>query len=46
MLRLYKGYSISSLARIAEKLTQQYVGPFQMKERIGHLVYELEILDN
>ena len=45
MLRLHKGYSIPSLAGVTKKLIQQYVGPFQIKERVGHLAYKLEIPD-
>ena len=43
MLRLHKDYSISSSAKVTKKLTQQYVGPFQIKERVGRLAYRLEI---
>lgn len=46
MLRLYKGYSISSSAGITKKLTQQYVGPFRIKERVERLAYKLEIPDD
>ena len=43
MLKLHKGYSISSSVGVTKKLTQQYVGPFQIVERIGRLAYRLEI---
>ena len=43
MLRLHKGYSIPSSAGVTKKLTQQYVGPFRIKERVGRLAYRLEI---
>ncbi len=46
MLRLHKDYSIPSLAGVTKKLTQQYVGPFQIKERLGRLAYKLEIPDD
>lgn len=46
MLRLYKGYLILSLAGVIKKLTQQYIGPFQIKERIGCLAYRLKILSD
>ncbi len=37
MLRLHKSYSILSLAGVTKKLTQQYVSPFRIKERVRHL---------
>lgn len=43
MLRLHKGYSIPSSVRVTKKLTQQYVGPFQIKEKVGRLAYRLEV---
>lgn len=43
MLRLHRGYSIPFSAGVTKKLIQQYVGPFQVKERVGHLAYRLEI---
>lgn len=43
MLRLYKGYSIPSSLRVTKKLTQQYVGPFQVLERVGRLAYKLDV---
>ncbi len=46
MLRLHKSYSISSLAGVIKKLIQQYVSPFQIKEKVRHLVYRLEIPSN
>lgn len=46
VLRLYKSYSILSSAGVTKKLTQQYIGPFEIKERVRRLVYKLEILDN
>ena len=43
MLRLYKGYSISSSTGITKKLTQQYVGPFRIFEKVGQLAYKLDV---
>ena len=43
LLRLHKGYSISTTAGITKKLTQQYVGPFCIIEKVGHLAYKLDI---
>lgn len=35
MLRLHKGYSIPSSAGVTKKLTQQYVSPFRILEKVG-----------
>lgn len=43
LLRLHKGYKIPATAGIITKLTQQYVGPFRVVERIGRLAYRLSI---
>ena len=43
LLRLHKGYKIPSTAGVTKKLTQQYVGPFEVIERVGRLAYRLEI---
>ena len=43
MLKLYKGYSIPSSAGVTKKLTQQYVGPFRVLEKVGRLAYKLDI---
>lgn len=43
MLCLYKGYSIPSTWGVTKKLTQQYVGPFCISEKIGRLAYRLAI---
>lgn len=43
MLRLHKGYSILSSTGFTKKLTQKYVGPFQIKERVKRLAYRFEI---
>ena len=44
MLKFYKGYSIPSSVGITKKLTQQYVGPFQVVERVGRLAYKLDVM--
>lgn len=46
MLRFYKNYSIPSLTGVIKKLTQQYVGPFQINKRVRFLVYRLKIRDD
>lgn len=46
MLKLHKAYSIPFLARVIKKLIQQYVSPFQIKDKIGCLAYRPEISDN
>ena len=46
MLRLHRSYSIPSSAGVTKKLTQQYVGPFQIKEKVGRLAYKLKIPDD
>lgn len=46
LLWLHKGYLIPSILGITKKLTQQYVEPFWMLERIGKLVYQLNIPAN
>ncbi len=43
MLKLHKSYSIPSSVGITKKLTQQYVGPFQIVEKVGCLAYRLDI---
>ncbi len=43
MLKLHKGYSIPSSVGITKKLTQQYVGPFRILEKIGRLTYKLDV---
>lgn len=43
MLRLHKGYLIPSTLDVTKKLTQQYVGPFLIKEKMGRLAYKLDI---
>lgn len=46
MLRLHKSYSIPSLVRVTKKLTQQYIGLFQIKERVRCFAYRLKIPDD
>ena len=46
LLRLHKGYKIPSTLGITKKLTQQYVGPSQVLERVGRLAYKLDIPDS
>lgn len=43
MLRLHKSYSIPSTLGVTKKLTQQYVGLFQIIEHVDRLAYKLEI---
>lgn len=46
MLKLHKGYSISFSIEVIKKLTQQYIGSFQVVKRGSCLVYKLDILGN
>lgn len=46
MLQLYKGYSIPTTTGITKKLTQQYVGPFHIMEKVDHLAYRLNVPSN
>lgn len=43
MLRLHKGYNITATAGVTKKLTQQYVGPFRIVEKVGRLAYRLDV---
>lgn len=43
MLQLHKEYSISAVLEITKRLTQQYVGPFQIEDKIERLAYKLKI---
>ena len=45
LLYLYKGYDIPAIAVTGRKYGQQYVGPFKVRDRVGRLVYRLEILE-
>ena len=42
-LRLHKGYSIPAAVAITTKLSQQYVGPFEILEKVGKQAYKLAI---
>lgn len=44
MLKLHKGYLIPSSIKVTKKLTQQYVGPFQIIEKVDRLAYKLDVL--
>lgn len=46
MLQLHKGYSIFAALEVIKKLTQQYMGPFQIKDKVGWLAYKLKIPPN
>ena len=46
ILLLYKKYSIPSIVGVTKKLTQQYIGPFYIVEKVGCLVYKLDISPN
>ncbi len=43
MLKLHKNYSIPFSIGITKKLTQQYIGPFQIIKKVGQLVYKLDV---
>lgn len=43
MLKLHKRYSIPSSAAVTKKLTQQYVGPFCVLEKVDRLAYKLDV---
>ena len=43
LLKLHKGYSIPATLGITKKLSQQYVGPFKIVERVGRLAYRLAV---
>lgn len=45
-LRLHKGYSIPATEVLWVKLSQQYVGPFEVLEKMGKLAYRLAIPDH
>ena len=46
MLRLHKGYSIPVTTGVTKKLTQQYIGPFRIVEKVGCLAYRLNVPPN
>ena len=43
LLRLHKGYSIPSTANVTNKLSQQYIRPFRIIEKVGRLAYRLQL---
>lgn len=43
MFWLHRWYSILAMVGVTKKLTQEYVGSFLIKERIGRLAYKLDI---
>lgn len=43
LLQLYKKYDISTIAGGTKKLTQQYVGPFYIIEKLDWLAYKLDV---
>lgn len=43
MLRPYEGYLIFFSIRVIRKLIQQYVGLFQVKEKVSQLIYRLNV---
>ena len=45
-IRLHKGYNIPANLGITKKLTQQYVGPFKILERVGRLAYRLDVFED
>lgn len=46
ILKFHKGYSIFSSIAMTKKLTQQYVNPLWIVEKISRLVYKLDILSD
>ncbi|KAJ5506378.1 hypothetical protein N7453_005335 [Penicillium expansum] len=42
LLRIGRDYNISINDTVSHKLCQQYVGPFAVIERVGHLPYRLQ----
>lgn len=46
MLQLHKRYNIPATARITKKLTQQYIVPFPIVEKVGCLTYKFDIPPN
>lgn len=43
MLQLHKGYNLLATAKVTRKLTQQYVDPFRIVEKVGRLAYRLDM---
>lgn len=46
ILKLYKSYSITSSVGLTKKPTQQYIGSFQIFEKVGQLTYKLDVPSN
>ncbi len=46
VVRLHRGYEIPSTLGVTKKLTDQYVGPFKVLEKVGNLAYRLEVPDH
>ena len=46
LLRFHKNYDILSTVILSLKLSQQYADSFRISEKIGNLVYRLEISEN
>lgn len=46
ILKLHKGYSIFSSVGVTKKLTQQYLGPFRVIEKVGCFAYKLDVPSN
>lgn len=46
ILWLHKSYLILFSTKVTKKLTQQYVGPFQIKKSVERLAYRFKIPDN
>lgn len=44
LLQLHKGYSLLVMAGVTKKLTKQYIGSFQILEKVGRLAYKLDVL--
>ncbi|KAI0997351.1 hypothetical protein K3495_g10832 [Podosphaera aphanis] len=43
MIRLHHGYTLPALKGLSPKIQRQFVGPFQVAERIGRLAYRLKL---
>lgn len=43
MLQLHKGYNLLATTKVTRKLTQQYVDPFRIVEKVGRLAYRLDM---
>lgn len=43
LLQLHKRYSIPAIAEVTKNLTQQYIGPFRIMEKVGWPAYKLNV---